>query len=118
MEALSTPFNIAGRPALIGVSIGIALYPEHGDSADLLLRHADLALYGAKNAGRRTHQLFDPAETATQVGRRLAEQDLRDAINRGDLTLVYQPVCESESLEIVGFEALVRWQHPFPDGLD
>lgn len=112
VEALSTPFNIAGRPALIGTSIGIALYPEHGDSADLLLRHADLALYGAKNAGRRTYQLFDPAVSSTQSGRRLAEQDLRDAINRGDFTLAYQPVCESESLEIVGFEALVRWRHP------
>jgi diguanylate cyclase (GGDEF)-like protein len=112
VEALSTPFNIAGRPALIGVSIGIALYPQHGDSADLLLRHADLALYGAKNAGRRTYQLFDPTVSATQIGPRLAEQDLRDAINRGDLTLAYQPVCESESLDIVGFEALVRWHHP------
>jgi diguanylate cyclase (GGDEF)-like protein len=112
VEALSIPFNIGGRPALIGVSIGIALYPQHGDNADLLLRHADLALYGAKNAGRRTHQLFDPAVSTTQRGRRLVEQDLRDAINRGDLTLAYQPVCESESLEIVGFEALVRWHHP------
>lgn len=111
IEALTAPFHLAGRQALIGVSVGIALYPQHGDSTDLLLRHADLALYSAKDAGRKTYRLFDAAMEATQRGRTPAEQDLRDAITRGDLTLAYQPVCESESLQIIGFEALLRWQH-------
>lgn len=111
VEALTEPFNLVGHQALIGVSVGIALYPEHGDSADMLLRHADLALYDAKNSGRKTYRLFDPAMGATQRGHGLVEQDLRDAIRRGDLTLAYQPVCESETLKIVGFEALLRWPH-------
>ena len=111
IDSLTQPYNLAGHQAMIGVSIGIALFPQHGDSADMLLRHADLALYGAKNAGRKTYRLFDPAMGAAQRGQVLVEQDLRDAISRGDLSLAYQPVCESGSLNIVGFEALLRWQH-------
>jgi diguanylate cyclase (GGDEF)-like protein len=112
VETVTQPFELAGRQALIGVSVGIALYPQHGESPDLLLRHADQALYRAKKAGRKTFCLFDPAMEVSQHEHFLVEQDLRNAIGREDFTLAYQPVCDSKTLDIVGFEALLRWRHP------
>lgn len=112
IETVTQPFDLAGRQALIGVSVGIALYPQHGESPDQLLRNADQALYRAKGSGRKTFRLFDPAIGTGQTEPFLVEQDLRDAISREDFTLAYQPVCDSKSSQIVGFEALLRWRHP------
>jgi diguanylate cyclase (GGDEF)-like protein len=112
VETVTQPFELAGRQALVGTSIGIALYPRHGESPDLLLRNADQALYRAKKAGRKTWCLFDPVMETGQQEPFLVEQDLKDAINRGDFTLAYQPVCDARSSRIVGFEALLRWRHP------
>jgi diguanylate cyclase (GGDEF)-like protein len=112
VETVAQPFDLSGRPALVGVSIGIALYPDHGENPDLLLRNADQALYRAKKAGRKTFRLFDPAMGASHQEHPLVEQDLRDAIRREDFTLAYQPVCDCKSSQIVGFEALLRWRHP------
>jgi diguanylate cyclase (GGDEF)-like protein len=112
VDIVTQPFELAGRQALVGVSIGIALYPNHGESPDLLLRDADQALYRAKKAGRKTWALFDPDVECSSQEPFLVEQDLKDAITRGDFTLAYQPVCDSRSLHIVGFEALLRWRHP------
>jgi diguanylate cyclase (GGDEF)-like protein len=111
VEAISKPFELEGRRSVIGVSIGIALYPRDGDSADLLLRRADIALYQAKEAGRNTFRLFNPAMQVHRRERYLIEQELRDAIEGKHFTLVYQPVCDIQSLDIVGFEALLRWDH-------
>ncbi len=112
VETVTQPFELAGRQALVGVSVGISLYPSHGESPDLLLRNADQALYRAKKAGRKTWSLFDPEMEVSNQDPFLVEQDLRDAISRGDFTLAYQPVCDAKSLHIVGFEALLRWRHP------
>ncbi len=112
VETVTQPFELAGRQGLVGVSIGIALYPQHGESPDLLLRHADQALYRAKKAGRKTFRLFDPAMGEDEQEHFLVEQDLKDAVARQDFTLAYQSVCDSKSLHIVGFEALLRWRHP------
>jgi diguanylate cyclase (GGDEF)-like protein len=112
VETVSLPFELGGRQAVVGVSVGIALYPQHGESPDLLLRHADQALYRAKQGGRKTFRLFDPAMAASQQERFLVEQDLKDALGREDFRLAYQPVCDTSSLQIVGFEALLRWRHP------
>ncbi len=112
IEAVTQPFELAGRQALVGVSIGIALSTEHGESPDQLMRNADHALYRAKKAGRKTYCLFDPAMEANMQEPFLVEQDLKDAISRGDFSLVYQPVCDTKSLHVVGFEALLRWRHP------
>jgi diguanylate cyclase (GGDEF)-like protein len=112
IEAISQPFELAGRQALVGVSIGIALSTEHGESPDQLMRNADHALYRAKKAGRKTYCLFDPAMEANMQEPFLVEQDLKDAISRGDFSLAYQPVCDAKSLHVVGFEALLRWRHP------
>lgn len=112
LETLSEPFVMDGRRSVIGISIGIALYPQDGETADLLLRHADIALYRAKEAGRNNFQMFAPSMRARQQERFLIEQDLRDAIDGRQFSLVYQPVCDSMSLRILGFEALLRWNHP------
>ncbi|HEX3992569.1 MAG TPA: GGDEF domain-containing protein, partial [Acetobacteraceae bacterium] len=91
IEAITQPFELAGRQALVGVSIGIALSTEHGESPDQLMRNADHALYRAKKAGRKTYCLFDPAMEANMQEPFLVEQDLKDAISRGDFSLAYQP---------------------------
>ena len=112
IEVVGQPFELAGRQVSVGVSVGIAFCPTHGESPDLLFRNADQALYRAKKAGRGTWRAFDPDATDGSREPVLAEQDLRDAIGRGDFTLAYQPVCDSRSLHVVGFEALLRWRHP------
>lgn len=112
LEAISKPFELGGRHCVIGVSIGIALYPRDGDDADLLLRNADIALYQAKESGRNTFRMFTEAMQAHHHDRFLIEQDLRDAIEGKQFTLAYQPLCDIQSLRIVGFEALLRWNHP------
>jgi diguanylate cyclase (GGDEF)-like protein len=111
VEAISKPFELEGRRSVIGVSIGIALYPQDGDSPDLLLRNADAALYQAKKSGRNTFRLFSAAMQVDEQEHFLVEQDLRDAIDGKHFTLEYQPICDSLSLRIVGFEALLRWNH-------
>jgi diguanylate cyclase (GGDEF)-like protein len=112
LETISQPFELEGQRSLIGVSIGIALYPQDGDGADLLLRNADTALYRAKQAGRNSFRLFDPTMQVNQKEPLPIEQDIRAAIEGKHFTLVYQPVCDSISLRIVGFEALLRWSNP------
>jgi diguanylate cyclase (GGDEF)-like protein len=112
IDTVTQPFELAGRQALVGVSIGISLYSRHGETPDQLLRNADHALYQAKKSGRKTYCVFDPAMEANQQEPFLVEQDLKDAITRGDFILAYQPVCDTRSLHIVGFEALLRWRHP------
>jgi diguanylate cyclase (GGDEF)-like protein len=111
LASISKPFELGGRRSAVGVSIGIAFYPRDGDTPDLLLRNADTALYQAKEAGRNTFKLFNSSMHNYQQERILIEQDLREAIEGKHFTLQYQPLCDSKSLRIVGFEALLRWRH-------
>ena len=93
-------------------SLGVAVAPDHGVTADELMRHADIALYEAKNRGRDRAVLFSD-EMALQVERRRTiELDLRTAIETDMLCLHYQPIVSSDTGEIVGLEALLRWRHP------
>jgi diguanylate cyclase len=94
------------------VSVGIAVFPTDGESPDALLRNADIALYRAKEAGRNTVRLFDPEMQIQQRERSHLEHDLREAIEQKQFVLAYQPICDSGSLRVVGFEALLRWNHP------
>ena len=112
VEELGAPYEVAGRPVAIGVSVGIALAPEHGASPDDLLKNADLALYQAKADGRAAWRLFEPGMEARTLTRRLLEFDLRDAAAAGEFELHYQPLVDLRSRRIKGFEALVRWRHP------
>ncbi len=112
LAAIGQPFEADGRRSVIGVSIGIAVYPRDGDNPDSLLRNADTALYRSKESGRNTFRLFEPAMQVRQQERFLMEQDLRDAIEQRQFRLAYQPVCDITSLRVVGLEALLRWHHP------
>ncbi|MEH2563889.1 sensor domain-containing protein [Bradyrhizobium sp. AZCC 2289] len=112
IELLSQPYDLDGHQAVIGASIGIAVSPGDGSSADTLLRNADLALYRAKGDGRGTFRFFKPAMDEQMQTRRVMEQDLRKALAAGEFELYYQPVVSLESNKISGFEALIRWNHP------
>jgi diguanylate cyclase len=99
----------AGAP--ISTSIGIAICPDDATDRHALLSHADTALYRAKNEGRGTYRFFEASMGAAVRDRRLLEHDLRNAIPRGELRLVYQPQKDIRDGRVIGFEALLRWKH-------
>ncbi len=112
IESLRQPFAIEGHRVEIGVSAGIALYPEDGDTPDALLRAADTAMYRVKDEGRGALRFFEPAMNAQLQARRLLEQELAGAVAAGQLILFYQPIVNGASGEVETFEALIRWNHP------
>ena len=112
IENLSHPYSIEGHSAVIGASIGIALSPDDGVTSEALIRNADLALYAAKDGGRGRHHFYAADLHSDAEARRQIEQDLRDALASGGLALHYQPVVQTTTEKITGFEALLRWNHP------
>jgi diguanylate cyclase (GGDEF)-like protein len=101
-----------GRPNFLGASIGVTLFPQDAGDATALLKNGDIAMYQAKVAGKSCHRFYSRAMDQA-VGRRVQlEHDLRGAWERGELSLVYQPVYRLRDGRIVGAEALLRWQHP------
>ena len=112
IEQVSRPYQIEGHKVTIGASVGIAIGDPGRASADALVRNADLALYAAKGAGRGKHCFYQPSMHSEAAERQLLENDLRQAVERGELSVHYQPVVRAAGEEISGFEALVRWQHP------
>ncbi|MGH2358840.1 MAG: putative bifunctional diguanylate cyclase/phosphodiesterase [Candidatus Limnocylindria bacterium] len=109
---LAAPFAIAGKEVVVRASLGIAVSRRSVDDAGTLLRNADAAMYTAKAAERGGYAVFEPGMHQAAVERLELEADLRLAIERNQLVLHYQPIVALDSQEIVGFEALVRWQHP------
>ena len=112
IEVLSQPYDIEGRQAVIGASIGVSVGPGDGISPDQILRNADLALYRAKGDGRGMFRFFERGMDAQMQARRALECDLRKALAGGEFELYYQPVVDLASNEISGLEALIRWHHP------
>jgi len=112
IENLSQPYVIDGHRVLIGASVGIARCPQDGSTSEELIRNADLALYAAKDGGRGRHHFYAADLHSDAEERRQMEADLREAIANGSLELHYQPVVETTTERITGFEALVRWTHP------
>ena len=112
LAALTEPMNIDGHELHLSASIGIALYPNDGAEVDTLLKHADTAMYGAKESGRNTYRFFIPEMNARATERLLMETDLRRAVERNELILHYQPQIEAATGRPYGCEALVRWIHP------
>jgi len=109
---LSQPYTIEGSHVTIGTSIGIATGPTDGDTADALVRNADLALYAAKAGGKGVHRFYRAEMHSDAKERRVLELDLRRALAENGLHVVYQPVVCANAETIVGFEALARWTHP------
>jgi diguanylate cyclase (GGDEF)-like protein len=111
MSDLARPFLIAGEPVDLGASIGIAVYPEHGDTPQLLLQHADVAMYAAKH-GDSGFTVYEAANDPYTAARLTRIRDLHQAVEQGGLMLHYQPKADLTTGEVVGVEALVRWNHP------
>ena len=109
---LKTPLSLDGQEVFAAASIGIALSEDRHQRPDHLLREADMAMCHAKSLGGNTHAVFDRTMHDRAVARLQLETDLRRAVERGELTLQYQPIVALETNHIIGFEALVRWQHP------
>ena len=111
LDACRPPFDIDGTRIPVTVSVGAAVFPEHGGDADALLRAADAALYLAKGAGKDRVALYSQALHSAQETRRQVEAALRHALERDELTLVYQPRYRLDDRRIVAVEALLRWNH-------
>ena len=109
---VSIPYRINGRSFQVGASIGIALAGPQDEEPDVLMRRADLALYAGKAGGRGTFRFFEPEMQTIAQDRQALEHDLKQAISEGALELFYQPVVDSATEDLTGFEALLRWRHP------
>ncbi|MBW8328103.1 MAG: EAL domain-containing protein [Thiobacillus sp.] len=112
IAAIALPHHFGQHALHIGASIGISIYPEDGLDAEALIKHADIAMYHAKDNGRNTYAFFEQDMTARATARQSIEASLRLALERQEFVLDYQPKINLLSGTIVGIEALVRWQHP------
>ncbi|WP_326525049.1 putative bifunctional diguanylate cyclase/phosphodiesterase [Sphingomonas sp.] len=112
LYAISEPFGLADQEIAIGASVGIALRPEHGTTLTDLMRSADAAMYHAKGSGRGRAEHFTDALAAEIAERAQLEADLRDALDRSEFALVFQPQVALSDRRIVAAEALLRWRHP------
>ena len=112
IHAIGEPFDLEDSQVNVGVSIGIAAAPAHGDDPTDLVKKADIALYRSKSGGRNRHCFFDAEMLDDLEARNQLEQDLRAAIVDGKLELHYQPYVDAKTGAICGVEALARWSHP------
>jgi len=112
MDAMTGGFVVQGHPLSVSCSLGISIFPEHGVDGETLIKHADAAMYSAKDNGRNNIQLFTDQMNAQAVERLALESSLRRALEKKELFLVYQPQMDVATGKITGLEALLRWQHP------
>ncbi len=112
LHVLATPYDLDDQQIGISASIGVTLYPGDTGDADTLLRHADHAMYLAKEAGKNRYYLFDPALEQRERDNRAALEQIKKAIAENQLTLFYQPIVDCRVGKVVGMEALLRWNHP------
>ena len=112
INALAQPFRVSQRQISISASIGVTLYPSDGADSDTLLRHADQAMYAAKQAGRNRYHLFDPENDRRARARRDEQSRIREGMAKGEFQLYYQPKVDMRKGAVIGAEALIRWQHP------
>ena len=112
LGTLSHPFDLGFAEVTISLSVGVALFPEDGATAEEILRAADIALYRAKEGGRADVAFFHAGMDEEVRRRHALERDLREAVARGEMTLAWQPQADAATGRVSGFEALLRWQHP------
>lgn len=112
LDSIRAPFQLSGHDIYVGASIGIALYPEGGNTLDALIKNADIAMYRAKNIGKDGYQLYSPEMHAGTSERLQLEQDMRKALEQDEFEILYQPQVETDTGRLLGVEALIRWRHP------
>jgi diguanylate cyclase (GGDEF)-like protein/PAS domain S-box-containing protein len=112
MEELRKPFRAAGQEVFVSASLGLALFPLDGEDADTLVKNAGAAMHFAKDQGRDNYQFYSRAMNGTALEKLAMESQLRRALERNELVLYYQPKIRPSTGQIVGLEALIRWQHP------
>ncbi|QFY61197.1 EAL domain-containing protein [Rhizobium grahamii] len=112
LSTLLPPFDLDGVNEHVTCSIGIAIAPDHAGDDDVLMRHADLALYAAKESGRSTYRFYEPAMRLEAERRHMLTAEMREALQKGQFELFYQPIVQLDHDGLGGFEALLRWRHP------
>ncbi|CAN5854846.1 hypothetical protein BH20ACI4_BH20ACI4_28020 [soil metagenome] len=111
-QKISEPYTLENRQVFTSLSVGIAINAPHYDNAENLLRDANIAMYHAKETQNASYMVFDQNMHIQAVTRLQIETDLRYAVERNELRVYYQPILDLNSIELIGFEALMRWQHP------
>jgi diguanylate cyclase (GGDEF)-like protein/PAS domain S-box-containing protein len=111
-QALTAPFQLEDHQVVAGVSVGISIAPDDAAEQQVLLKYADLALYGAKEGGRGTYHFYQPELDARMKTRHQLEVDLRTALVQGQFELHYQPIVNLRTNQVICCEALLRWHHP------
>ncbi len=112
LEMIRRPFTLLGREINLSTSIGISVFRDDGDDALTLLKHADTAMYHAKESGRDNYRFYNASLTEQVIKRMALEREMRAALEHGEFNLHYQPQFDAQSGRICGLEALIRWQHP------
>ena len=112
LKAFAAPLRIAGQDLFVSASIGISVFPEDGGDLESLLKHADVALYQAKDAGRNTGEFFNHSMNAAALHRLLLETNLRRAVERDEIAVHFQPLMDARDGRPIGVEALLRWTDP------
>jgi diguanylate cyclase (GGDEF)-like protein/PAS domain S-box-containing protein len=112
LRTIAQPYEVQGHRLYVTTSIGLTLFPDDGEDAETLLRNADTAMYRAKAAGRNTYHLATPELSRTTAERMTFENGLHRALEMGEFELLYQPQLETDTMTVVGMEALLRWNHP------
>jgi diguanylate cyclase (GGDEF)-like protein/PAS domain S-box-containing protein len=112
LDQFAEPFTLAGTDVVVSPSIGLAIFPDHAERADELVKAADLAMYAAKAAGRNTIRMFESEQSQAALERAAKETLLRRALDRDQFEIYYQPAVDLKTGKPVGVEALLRWRHP------
>jgi diguanylate cyclase (GGDEF)-like protein/PAS domain S-box-containing protein len=112
LASLKQPFHIEGHEIFVGISIGIAVFPDDGDTIESLVKHADIAMYHAKDSGRNDYKFFTHDLQKSFTGRLAVENEMRHALDKQQFEVYYQPQVSIPDQRIRGMEALIRWNHP------